>query len=194
MMWRRPSPSRLKSRWLVQGGPRGTGSRRVNPAAYELYLQGRYFWNRRTEEGYKKALQYFKEAIREDPNYAQAYAGLADTDALLGSLTNSVLPRSEAMPKARQAALRALELNDRLAEAHTSLAFVKMQYDREWAVAEREFQQAIQLNAGYATAHHWYAYLLMSQGHTQQALSEIQLARESDPLSLVINSDVGEMY
>ena len=176
------------------GGPRGTGSRRVNPAAYELYLQGRYFWNRRTEEGYKKALQYFNEAIREDPNYAQAYAGLADTYALLGSLTNSVLPRSEAMPKARQAALRALELNDRLAEAHTSLAFVKMQYDREWAVAEREFQQAIQLNAGYATAHHWYAYLLMSQGHTQQALSEIQLARESDPLSLVINSDVGEMY
>ena len=176
------------------GGPRGTGGRTVNPAAYESYLQGRYFWNRRTEEGYKKALQYFNEAIREDPNYAQAYAGLADTFALLGSLTNSVLPRSEAMPKARQAALRALELNDRLAEAHTSLAFVKMQYDREWAVAEREFQHAIQLNAGYATAHHWYAYLLMSQGRTQQALSEIQLARESDPLSLVINSDVGEMY
>ncbi|HXJ04928.1 MAG TPA: tetratricopeptide repeat protein [Candidatus Acidoferrum sp.] len=165
-----------------------------NSAAYEAYLQGRYFWNRRTEEGYQKALPYFQDAIREDPNYAQAYAGLADTYALLGSLSNSVLPRSEAMPEARRAALRALELDETLAEAHTSLAFVKMQYDREWEIAEHEYKCAIELNPGYATAHHWYAYLLMSEGRSADALKEIHLARESDPLSMVINSDVGEMY
>jgi tetratricopeptide (TPR) repeat protein len=165
-----------------------------NSAAYEAYLQGRYFWNRRTEEGYQKALPYFQDAIREDPNYAQAYAGLADTYALLGSLSNSVLPRREAMPNARRAALRALELDESLAEAHTSLAFVKMQYDREWEIAEREYKRAIELNPGYATAHHWYAYLLMSEGRSAEALAQIQLARESDPLSIVINSDVGEMY
>jgi TolB-like protein/DNA-binding winged helix-turn-helix (wHTH) protein/Flp pilus assembly protein TadD len=173
------------------GGPTH-GTR--NSAAYEAYLQGRYFWNRRTEEGYQKALQYFADAIREDPTYAQAYAGLADTYALLGSLANSVLPRSEAMPNARRAALRAIDLDDTLAEAHTSLAFVKMQYDREWDAAEKEYQRAIELNPGYATAHHWYAYLLMSEGRAAEAMKQIQLARESDPLSVVINSDVGEMY
>ncbi|HEY6944491.1 MAG TPA: tetratricopeptide repeat protein [Candidatus Acidoferrum sp.] len=165
-----------------------------NSAAYEAYLQGRYFWNQRTEEAYRKALPYFEDAIREDPSYAQAYAGLADTYALLGSLANSVLPRSEAMPEARRAAVRALELDETLAEAHTSLAFVKMQYDRDWKVAEREYKRAIELNPGYATAHHWYAYLLMAEGRAEEALVQIQLARESDPVSVVINSDVGEMY
>ena len=166
----------------------------LNSAAYEAYLQGRYFWNRRTEEGYQKALECFQDAIREDPDYAQAYAGLADAYALLGSLSNSVLPRREAMPNARRAAVRALELDESLAEAHTSLAFVKMQYDREWEIAEREYKRAIEHNPGYATAHHWYAYLLMSEGRSAEALTQIQLARESDPLSIVINSDVGEMY
>lgn len=165
-----------------------------NTEAYQLYLKGRYFWNKRTEDGYKRAIEYFEEAIEKDQGYAQAYAGLADSYALLGSMGNAVLPRSEAMPRARVAAEKALLIDETLAEAHASLAFVRMHYEWDWPGAEREFKRAIELNPSYATAHHWYAYYLMARGRTDESLAEIKRAQEIDPLSLIINTDVGEMY
>ncbi|MGI8897951.1 MAG: winged helix-turn-helix domain-containing tetratricopeptide repeat protein [Pyrinomonadaceae bacterium] len=162
--------------------------------AYQAYLKGRYFWNKRTEEGYKRAIEYFEQALERDPRYAQAYAGLADSYALLGSMGNAVLPRSEAMPRARVAAEKALLIDETLAEAHASLAFVRMHYEWDWPGAEREFKRAIELNPSYATAHHWYAYYLVARGRTDESLAEIKRAQEIDPLSLIINTDVGEMY
>jgi len=168
-------------------------ARPMDRQAYELYLKGRYFWNKRSEEGYTRAIRYFEQAIAQDAAYAQAYAGLADAYALLGSMPNAELPRSEAMPRARAAALRALELDDSLAEAHTSLAFVRMHFEWDWPVSKHEFARALELNPGYATAHHWYAFWLLAQGRAEEALQEIRLAQQLDPLSLIINTDVGEM-
>ncbi len=166
-------------------------ARPVNSEAYQLYLKGRYFWNKRTEEGFKKAIESFTAAIEKDPNYGQAYAGLADAYSLVSE--GFGMPRREAMAKARAAALKALELDDTLAEAHVSLAFVRMHYDWDWLGAEKEFKRAIELDAGYGTAHHWYAYCLLAQGRTQESLQEIRRAEESDPLSLIINTDVAEI-
>ncbi len=163
-----------------------------NPEARENYLKGRYFWNRRTEPAYLKAIEYFQLAVSEDPNYAQAYAGLADAYALLGSLPTSQIPRGVAMPRAKEAALAALRLDDSLAEAHTSLAFVEMHYEWKFAEAEREFRRAIELNPNYATAHQWYAFDLAAMGRLDEALSEINRARQSDPLSGIINTDLAE--
>jgi len=168
-------------------------ARPVDPRAYEFYLKGRYFWNKRSEEGYTRAIDYFEQAIARDPAYARAYAGLADAYALLGSMPNAELPRSEAMPRARAAALKAIELDEGLADAHTSLAFVLMHFDWDWPAAQREFARALELNPGYATAHHWYAFWLMAQGRAEEALLEIRVAQRLDPLSLIINTDVGEM-
>jgi tetratricopeptide (TPR) repeat protein len=165
----------------------------VAPEVHQQYLKGRYFWNKRTEVGYVKAIEYFQEAIRSNPDYAPAYAGLADAYALLGSMTNSTLPRLEAMPRARSFAEKALVLDESLAEAHTSLAFVLMHFEHDWAAAEREFQRAIALNSSYVTAHHWYAYCLMAQTRVEEALREIRLAQGLDPLSLIINTDVAEL-
>jgi tetratricopeptide (TPR) repeat protein len=167
--------------------------RPIDPRVYELYSKGRYFWNKRSEEGYTRAIHYFEQAIARDPEYAQPYAGLADAYALLGSMPNVELPRSEAMPRARAAALKALALDEGLAEAHTSLAFVQMHFDWDWPAAEREFARALELNPGYATAHHWYAFWLIAQGRAEEALQEIRQAQRLDPLSLIINTDVGEM-
>ncbi len=166
-------------------------SRTVNPQAYEAYLKGRYFWNKRTEEGYKEAIVYFREALERDPAYAQAYAGLADAYALLSE--GYGMPRIEAVAKARAAALKALELDGTLAEAHASLALIRMHFDWDWLGAQKEFRQAIELNPGYATAHHWYAYSLLATGLTEEALQEIQRAEESDPLSLIIKKDEAEI-
>ncbi len=167
--------------------------RPLNPEAYRLYLQGRYFWNQRTETGFARAVEYFQQAIEKQPDYAEAYAGLADCYALLGALVDAQGARAEAISRARTAALKALEIDGTLAEAHTSLAFVKWQYDWDWPGAGKEFQRALELNPGYATAHHWYAYLLMTQGQKEEGLREIRLAQESDPLSLIINTDFGEL-
>ncbi len=172
---------------------RAAGARLIDPRAHEFYLKGRYFWNKRSEEGYTRAIHYFEQAIAREPGYARAYAGLADAYALLGSIPNAELPRSEAMPRARVAALRALELDEGLAEAHTSLAFVRMHFEWDWPNAKSEFARALELNPGYATAHHWYAFWLIAQGRAEEALREIRLAQELDPLSLIINTDVGEM-
>jgi tetratricopeptide (TPR) repeat protein len=165
----------------------------LDPETYELYLKGRYFWNKRSEDGFVKAIGYFQQAILRDPKYPQAYAGLADAYALLGSLSNIEMSRSDAMPKAKAAALKALQLNDSLAEAHTSLAFVEMQYEWDWPGSEKEFKRALELNPNYATAHQWYAIWLMGQRKPSQALEEERRAQEADPLSLIIKTDTAQL-
>jgi len=168
-------------------------ARPVNPDAYEDYLKGRYFWNKRTSTSYLKAIEYFNEAIARDPKYARAYTGLADAYALLGSLSNAEMPRSEAMPRAKAAALTALQLDDSLAEAHTSLAFEEMHYEWDWQAAEREFKRALELNPNYATAHQWYAFWFIARGTFDQALTQLSLAEKADPLSIVIKSDTSDV-
>jgi TolB-like protein/DNA-binding winged helix-turn-helix (wHTH) protein/Tfp pilus assembly protein PilF len=165
----------------------------VNPQAYESYLKGRYFWNKRTADGLKVALAYFNQAIEEDPKYAQAYSGLADTYALLGDWGYAVLAPSEAFPKAKAAAIKALELDNTLGEAHTSLAFAFDVYDWDWESAEKEFRRAIELNPGYATAHHWYAWHLSEMGRNSEAIAEMRKAENLDPLSLIISADMAEI-
>ena len=165
----------------------------VNPEAYESCLKGRFFWNKRTVEGHKKAIAFFENAVRLDANYAQAYSGLADAYALLGSWPNSDLPRGAAMARAREAAKKALALDESLADAHASLGFVEMHYDWDFAGAEKEFLRATALNPGYATAHHWYAYDLVALGRVEEAVGQARLAQQADPLSAIITRDVGEM-
>jgi TolB-like protein/DNA-binding winged helix-turn-helix (wHTH) protein/Tfp pilus assembly protein PilF len=154
---------------------------------YDLYLQGRYFWNKRSLEGFQRAADYFQQAIARDPNYARAYAGLADTDGLMS--TWYLGPQNELMPKGRAAAQKALQLDDTLAEAHTSLALIAENYDYDWQTAEKEFKRAIQLDPSYATAHQWYAEYLSWMGRFDEALAESEKARQLDPLSMIIAAD-----
>jgi TolB-like protein/DNA-binding winged helix-turn-helix (wHTH) protein/Flp pilus assembly protein TadD len=165
----------------------------VNPQAYESYLKGRYFWNKRTADGLKVALAYFNEAIDEDPKYAQAYSGLADTYALLGDWQYAVMTPKEAFPNAKAAAIKALELDSALGEAHNSLAFCLDAFDWDFDSAGKEFRRAIELNPGYATAHHWYAWHLSVLGRYDEAIVEMRKAENLDPLSLIINADVAEL-
>lgn len=157
--------------------------------AYDLYLRGRFFWNKRTLDGLRQAIDYFQQAIDKDPGYARAYAGLADSYALLGGY--GVTPQTELMPKARAAALKAIELDSELGEAHTSLALITENFDFDWVKAEEEYRRAIQLNPNYATAHQWYAECLALLGRTNEAIAESELARALDPLSLIIAADRG---
>jgi TolB-like protein/DNA-binding winged helix-turn-helix (wHTH) protein/Tfp pilus assembly protein PilF len=172
----RPAPSRLQA---------------VVPDAYQAYLRGRFFWNKRTEPALRKAVEYFNEAIAKDGTYAPAYAGLADSWSLLASNSYDAVPPREGMPLAKAAALRALELDGGLAEAHTSLAYVTMAYDWDLEPAEREFQQAIRCNPGYATARHWHAHCLLAAGRLEEASAEMRQAQNLDPLSLPVNVGVG---
>jgi TolB-like protein/DNA-binding winged helix-turn-helix (wHTH) protein/Flp pilus assembly protein TadD len=165
----------------------------VNPEAYESYLKGRYFWNKRTADGLKVALAYFKQAIEEDPKYAQAYSGLADTYALLGDWQYAVMTPKEAFPNAKAAAIKALELDSTLGEAHNSLAFVLDGFDWDLDAGGKEFRRAIELNPGYATAHHWYAWHLSLLGRYDEAIAEMSKAENLDPLSLIINTDLAEL-
>jgi DNA-binding winged helix-turn-helix (wHTH) protein/TolB-like protein/Tfp pilus assembly protein PilF len=164
-----------------------------NADAHRDYLRGRYFWNKRTADGYVHAIECFETAIRRDPAYALAYAGLADSYALLGAMTNRVAPRGVLLPKALRAAQHALEIDPTLAEAHASLGFIKMHYQWDWAGGEREFRRAIELNPGYATAHHWYSYELTALRRFDEAVYEIREAQKADPVSLIINTDVAEI-
>ena len=163
-----------------------------NPDAYLAYSKGRFFWNRRTEVDLKRAIAYFQQAIEKDPNYALAYDGLADCWLPLGWY--AYMAPADTFPHAKAAVRKALALDDSLAEAHTSLAFVTLYYDRDWAGAEREFRRAIGLNPNYANAHHWYAEFLSLVGRDKEAIAESERARELDPLSNIINTWVGSRY
>jgi TolB-like protein/Flp pilus assembly protein TadD len=160
-----------------------------NLEAYQLYLKGRYFWNKRTEEGLKKGVEHFEQAIAKDPNYALAHVGLADCNNVLGAL--SYLHPKDAFSAAKLAAKRALELDESLSEAHASLAFVTFRYDWDWLQATKEFARALELNPNYPEAHHWYALYLLEMGQFDAALAEMNRAQELDPLSLVINANRG---
>ena len=164
----------------------------VNPAAYEAYLQGRHYWNQRNEEAERKALAYFQQAIAVDPDYAAAYAGIADCYAVL-TIDAGLVPE-DIFRKAMAAAQRALELDDSLAEAHASLATLKMTYERDWRGAEQEYRRALELNPNYALAHQWFAEYWMTNGNFDEALAEINQAQSLDPLSLMINTEVGWVY
>jgi len=157
----------------------------VEPEAYEAYLKGRYFWNKRTEDGLIKSIEYFQQAISRDPKFAAAYAGLADSYSILGS---DVLPASVASSKAHVAANHALELDPGIAEGHAELALVEFYYDWDWARSEQEFRRAIELNPNYATAHQWYSYYLSAMGRFPEAMEEARTAQQLDPLSLAINT------
>lgn len=163
-----------------------------SPEAYQLYLKGRFYWNQRTEESYQKAIDYFRQAIEKDPNFALAFTGLADTYSFLSG--QGIRPPQDVFPLAKEAAIKAIEIDNSLSEAHTSLAYVKLYYDWDWAAAEQEYKKAIELNPNYATPHHGYAYLLILSGRTEAAMAEIKKAEEIDPVSLVFQTDHGEFY
>jgi tetratricopeptide (TPR) repeat protein len=160
--------------------------RTVVPQAYEAYLKGRFEAEKRTPEGITAAVGYYREAISQDPTYAAAHAGLADS--LLNTSTYQIRPPEEVIPEAKEAAQKALKLDDHLAEAHASLAAIRL-YHLEWDGVESEFQRAIALNPGYATAIHWYALMLAATGRKEESITEIKLAREIDPRSLIINEN-----
>ena len=163
----------------------------VTPEAYRAYVMGRFWWNKRTAEGFQRAIENFTAAIKYDPKYAAPYSGLADTYALLGSTPYNARPPREMFPKAVELARKALELDASLAEPHTSLAFVKLCYDWDAAGADREFQRAIESNPGYANARHWHSHNLLAMGRLDEGLAEMTRALELDPLSLPIGAGVG---
>jgi TolB-like protein/Tfp pilus assembly protein PilF len=167
-------------------------ARQVNPEAHELYLKARHLWNKRTEDSVRKALSYFHQAIDIDPTYAQGYSGVADSYNILGYY--NALPPAEAYPKGKAAALKALELDDSLAEPHAAMGVVKRDFEWDWAGAEAEFQRAIELNPGYVEAYHWRSTLLSMLGRHAEALGEKKKALAMDPLSVVIRTDLARMY
>jgi TolB-like protein/DNA-binding winged helix-turn-helix (wHTH) protein/Tfp pilus assembly protein PilF len=175
-----------------QAQRRLANARPVNREAYEAFLKGRYFLEKRTEDTTKRAIEYFEQAIQQDPNYAEANAALADCyiNLALSEVSPEVMPPDVAFPKARAAVNRALEIDDTLAEAHASLGHIMFLYDREWAGAEREFHRAIELNPNYSWTYLLYAFDLMWTGRTDEALSTMKRARELDPLSLSINANL----
>jgi eukaryotic-like serine/threonine-protein kinase len=160
-----------------------------NTEAYQLYLKGRYYWNKRTQDGLKKGIDYFEQAVQKDPKYALAYAALADCYIVLVDF--EWLPPGEVARKANEATRKALSLDDSLAEAHTSNAGIK-EVEWNWQEADNEYKRAIELNPNYATAHHWYSLYSESMGRLDVALTEIKKAQELDPLSIQINKNVGD--
>jgi DNA-binding winged helix-turn-helix (wHTH) protein/TolB-like protein/Tfp pilus assembly protein PilF len=163
-----------------------------NTDAYQAYIRGRYFWNRRTETALTTGLRYFREAVRLDPNFAEAYAGVADSYALLGLY--GLLPPKEAFPPAEEAAKKALDMNDGLAEAHATLGFVYFYYAWNGLAAEREFRRALDSNPNYAMAHSWNGQDLATMDRMSEALAETELAQQDDPLSLIVSSNAGLIF
>jgi TolB-like protein/DNA-binding winged helix-turn-helix (wHTH) protein/Flp pilus assembly protein TadD len=166
-------------------------TRPVSAESYEDYLKGRYYWNKRSEEGLTKAIEYFQSATQKDPHSALAFAGLADCYSIIGSAIVGSVPSQEVAPKARAAALKALELDNSLAEAQTSLATVRFNYDWNWASAASGFQRSIELNPSYATAYQRYSLYLMAMGRTQESLTQMNRARDLEPLSISMNFSLG---
>jgi serine/threonine protein kinase/tetratricopeptide (TPR) repeat protein len=181
--------SMLRMRLTGEDEKRMAKSYTANPEAYEDYLRGRYWWNKFNVDGFNKGIDYFQQAIAKDPAYALAYSGLADGYSQL-ALIGFVSPK-EAFPKAKEAAQKAVELDDSLAEAHTSLAFIKTNYEWDWSGAEREFQRAIELNPSYATAHRFYGLALVFMGRFDEGVVELKRALELDPLSTPNNHALG---
>jgi tetratricopeptide (TPR) repeat protein len=169
-------------------------ARRIDPEVHQLYLEGRYHANKRTPADLEKALDYFRQAVEKDPTHALAWVGLSETHYLLGSLGYDVLPPRETMPKAKAAAQKALEIDDSLGEAYTSLALVRRGYDWDWAAAERDFRHAIELSANSASAHHFYAVHLAGLGRFEEGLAEERKAQELDPLSLIISINMARQH
>ena len=163
-----------------------------DPEAYRIYLKGRHHWNKWTEEGFYKAIEYFQQAVEKDPSYALAHAGVADSYVLLG--WNSYLPPKDAFPKAKAAALTALQFDPDLGEAHTPLAAVLWLHDWQWPEAQKEFKRSLELNPNYPTANHWYAEYVMTMGRHAEAIAKIKNSQTLDPLSLIINVAIGRDY
>jgi DNA-binding winged helix-turn-helix (wHTH) protein/Tfp pilus assembly protein PilF len=168
--------------------------RNIDPEAHQAYLKGRYQWNKRTSAGLRKAMEYFNEAIARDPNYAPPYSGLADCYSLMEGLAPTILPPNEAYPKAKQAAMKALRIDDQSAEAHASLGRIKLNYDWDWPGAEKEFKLAIQIDPNYPTAHQWYSVYLTYLGRHTEAIVEAQRAYALDPISLATSRDLAAVY
>ncbi len=167
------------------------GAHPVNPEAYQAYLKGRYNMEKWSVDARKTATRYFQQAIEIDPDYALAYAGLAEAYNLQAG---AAIPREEAIPRARAAAKRALEIDDTLGEAHASLAIIRVLRDWDWVGAEQEFKRALELNPNDPNAHHWYMHYLIWMGRTRDSLDTSQRALELDPLSPTMNSQLGEYY
>jgi TolB-like protein/DNA-binding winged helix-turn-helix (wHTH) protein/tetratricopeptide (TPR) repeat protein len=167
-------------------------SRPVVPEAYEAYLKGRYFWNKRTQDGLNKSIEQFDHAIEMDPTYSPAYSGLADAYALSGDWEYGILSPQQAAAKSQAAASKAVSLDDSSAQAHTSLALSLDLYGWDWDAAEKEYERALQLNPGYATAHQWHAWHLLVTGRTNEGLAELRTAYSLDPLSLIISADLAD--
>ncbi len=182
----------LRTRLTGADQQRLTKNYTANPEAYQLYLQGRFWWNKRSEEGYDKAIAYFDQAIQKDPNYALAYAGLADCYTTLGS--TGIRPPREVLPKAKEDAQKALEIDPGLVEARPALAMIKGTYDWDWQDSEKDFQQVIALKPNYSESHQWYGQILARMGRFDAAIAEHQRALELDPLSLVTNRNLGQDF
>jgi serine/threonine protein kinase/Flp pilus assembly protein TadD len=178
--------TQIKVSLTPQEQARLTSAHKVNPEAHELYLKGLFQWDKRTEEGLNKSIEYFQRAIEKDPSYALPYSGVADSYNMLGLWGG--LPQTESAPKAKAAAIKALEIDDQLAEAHASLGWTKFAFDWDWSGAEKELRRAIELNPSYATAHSWLFSCLIQQGRLDEAQTEIKRAHELDPVSLIVNS------
>jgi eukaryotic-like serine/threonine-protein kinase len=177
---------------LRLGAPPQVPRRPRDLEAYQLYLRGRYHWYKRHEGDLQEGARCFEQAVEKDPEYAPAYAGLADSYALLGCFFFDVLPADEAMPRAKVAALKALELDPELAEAHASLGWVRLHYDWDWPGAERDFRRALELDPQRASTRHWYSFFLSAMGRTEEAAAEAQRAWELDPLSLIVNANLAQ--
>ncbi|NIM91464.1 MAG: protein kinase [Candidatus Aminicenantes bacterium] len=182
----------IRIRLTPQEEERLSNAPQVNPEAYQLAMKGRFFWQRRTEEDIKKAIEYFEKSIELDPEYALAYSGLADSYQVLPDYSS--IPSNEAYPSAERAVRKALAIDSSLAEAYATLASINSHYYWDWVGAGYDFRRAIEINPNYATAHHWYALTLMAMARHEEAIKEIKRAQELDPLSLVINRNVGTIF
>lgn len=177
----------FKSRLLSSKAQYGIQAADLKKGAERNYREGRFFWQQRTELGYRNAISNFEQAVKLDPDYAEAYAGLADSYILLGSF--GMEPSGEVIPKARAAALRAIEIDERSAEAHASMGYIMSRFDWNWDEAEREFRQAVELDPGYTTAHQWYALHLITVGRPAEALIQMRTAQKLEPTSPILNTD-----
>jgi len=185
--------SEVRAKVTAEERVRLASAQPVNPEAYDAYLRGRFYQNKRTESALRKSVEYFQQAIQKDPSYALAHAGLADSYTLLGQLLYAVLPPSETMPKSKAAALWALQIDNTLGEARTSLAYIELIYDWDWVKSQEDFKRAIEFNPNYAQAHHWYAVYLGAMGRHLESIAEMKRAQKLDPLSSIVNTSVGWM-